>query len=90
MGNSFFCPILKSRNGWDIPSLLQEGWMFVVPFLVQICCAFVVTGCVLAIWGQVKVVFIPKPGCNSYSGRRDFRPINLTLFLLKDHGEAGR
>jgi hypothetical protein len=34
-------------------------------------------------WRQVKVVFIPKPGRNSYCGLRDFRPISLTSFLLK-------
>ena len=28
-------------------------------------------------------MFIPKPGRNSYSGSRDYRPISLTLFLLK-------
>jgi hypothetical protein len=28
-------------------------------------------------------VFIPKPGRNSYSGLRDYRPISLTSFLLK-------
>jgi hypothetical protein len=31
----------------------------------------------------VKVVFIPKPGRNTYSGPKDYRPISLTLFLLK-------
>jgi hypothetical protein len=36
-----------------------------------------------AIWHQVKVVFIPKAGKNSYTGPRDFRPISLTSFLLK-------
>jgi len=30
-----------------------------------------------------KVVFIPKPGRNTYSGPRDYRPISLTWFLLK-------
>jgi hypothetical protein len=40
-------------------------------------------GYVPAIWRQVKVVFIPKPGKNSYTGPRDFRPISLTSFLLK-------
>ena len=34
-------------------------------------------------WHQVKVVFIPEPGINSYCGSRDFRPIILTSFLLK-------
>jgi hypothetical protein len=28
-------------------------------------------------------VFKPKPGRNSYSGPRDYRPISLTSFLLK-------
>ena len=41
------------------------------------------TGYVPTIWRQVKVVFIPKPGRNSYCGPKDFRPISLTLFLLK-------
>jgi hypothetical protein len=40
-------------------------------------------GYVPAIWRQVKVVFIPKPSRNSYTGPRDFRPISLTSFLLK-------
>jgi hypothetical protein len=30
-----------------------------------------------------KGMFIPKPGRNSYSGPRDYRPISLTSFLLK-------
>jgi hypothetical protein len=40
-------------------------------------------GYIPAIWGQVEAVFIPKPGKNSYSGPRDFRPISLTSFFLK-------
>jgi hypothetical protein len=34
-------------------------------------------------WRQVKLVFIPKPGRNSYCRPMDFRPISLTSFLLK-------
>jgi len=34
-------------------------------------------------WRQVKVVFIPKPSSNSYSGHRDYRPVSQTSFLLK-------
>ena len=45
--------------------------------------ACLATGYVPAIWRQVKVVFIPKPGRNTYSGSRDYRPISLTSFLLK-------
>jgi len=45
--------------------------------------ACLATGYVPAMWCQVKVVFIPKPGRNSYCGPKDFRPIILTLYLLK-------
>jgi hypothetical protein len=41
------------------------------------------TGYVPATWHQIKVVFIPKPGRNSYGGPRGFRPISLRWFLLK-------
>jgi len=45
--------------------------------------ACLATGYVPSIWRQVKVAFTPKPGRNSYSGPRDYRPISLTSFLLK-------
>ena len=49
------------------------------------------TGYVPAIWQQVKVVFIPKPGRNFYSRPRDYRPISLTsFFLLKTERLADR
>jgi len=65
------------------PALLQEGREVVIPYLVRIFRACKATGYVPAIWRQVKVVFIPKPRRNSYSGPRDYRPISLTSFLLK-------
>jgi hypothetical protein len=40
-------------------------------------------GYIPAMWRQVKVVFIPKPSRDSYGGPKDYRPISLTLFLLK-------
>jgi hypothetical protein len=55
----------------------------VIPHLVRIFRACLATGYVPAIWRQVKVVFIPKPSKNAYSGPRDYRPISLTSFLLK-------
>jgi hypothetical protein len=64
------------------PALLQEG-REVIPYSLRISRACLSTGRVPAIWRQVKVVFIPKSGRNSYSVRRDFRPISLILFLLK-------
>jgi hypothetical protein len=65
------------------PALLQEGWEVLIPYLVRIFCACLATRYIPAMWCQVKVVFIPKPGRNSYCGPRDFRPISLTSFLLK-------
>jgi len=56
---------------------------FLVPYLVKIPRACLAIGYVPATWRQIKVVFIPKPNRNSYHGPKDFRPISLTLFLLK-------
>jgi hypothetical protein len=65
------------------PALLQEGREVLIPYLVRIFRTCLATGFVPAMWHQVKVVFIPKPGRNSYCGPRDFRAISLTSFLLK-------
>jgi len=64
-------------------ALLQDGWEVVIPYLVRIFRACLATGYGPAIWRQVEVVFISKPGRNSYSGPRNYRPISLTSFLLK-------
>jgi hypothetical protein len=65
------------------PALLQEGQEVLIPHLITIFRACLATGYVPVSWRQVKVVFIPKPGKNSHSGPKDFRPISLTSFLLK-------
>jgi len=65
------------------PALLQEGWEILIPYLVRNFRAGLATGYIPAIWHQVKVVLIPKPGTSSYCGPRDFRSISLTTFLLK-------
>ena len=63
------------------PALLQEGQEVLIPYLAKIFRACLATGYVPAIWCQVKAVFIPKPGRNSYGRPRDFTPISLTSFL---------
>jgi len=65
------------------PTLLQRAREIVIPRLVRIFRACLATGYIPAIWRQVKVVFIPKPSRDSYSGPRDYRPISLPSFLLK-------
>ena len=65
------------------PDLLQKAREVIIPHLVRIFRAFLSTGYGPAIWRQVKVVFIPKPGRNSYSGPIDYRPTSITSFLHK-------
>ena len=62
-------------------ALLQAGQEVLIPYLAKIFRACLATGYVPAIWCQVKAVFIPKPGRNSYGRPRDFTPISLTSFL---------
>ena len=77
-------PPYKSPGADGIfPSLLQWAREIVIPHLCRIYRACLATGYVTAIWRQVKVVFMPKPGKDSESGPRDYTPISLTSFLLK-------
>jgi len=78
-----FAPYRSPGVDGIFPALLQEGQEAVIPYLVRIFFAYLSIGYVPAIRQQVKVVFIPKPSRNSYSGPRDYRPIRLTSFLLK-------
>ena len=52
----------------------KRGGGILISYLVRIFHACLVTGYVPAMWHQVKVVFIPKPGRSSYCGPRYFRP----------------
>ena len=78
-----FAPYKSPGMDEIFPALLQEGRGILIPYLVKIFCACLATGYVPAMWHQVKVVFIHKPGRSSYCGPTDFRPISLTSFLLK-------
>ena len=78
-----FAPYKSPGADGTFPALLQLAREIVIPRLVRIFRACLSTGYVPAIWRQVKVVFIPKPGKDSYSGPRDYRPISPTSFLLK-------
>jgi hypothetical protein len=78
-----FAPYKSPGMDGIFPSLLQEGREVLIPHLVRIFRACLATGYASAMWRQVKVLNIPKPSRNSYYGPRDFRPISLTLLLLK-------
>jgi hypothetical protein len=83
MGYRFFA--LYKSPGMDgiFPGMLQQGREAVIPYLVRIFHACLSTGYVPAIWRQIKVLFILKPGRNSYSRSGDYKLISLTQFLLK-------
>jgi len=78
-----FAPYKSPGMDGIFPALLQEGREILIPYLIKIFHACLVTGHVPASWRQARVVFIPKPGRSSYCGPRNFRPISLTSFLLK-------
>jgi hypothetical protein len=79
MCNCFICPIQKSRNGWDIPSLViigtgdpchLPGQDFLCLPGNWLCSSHMVQGCV---YTQAWKGF--------YGGPKNFRPISLTSFL---------
>jgi len=74
-----FAPYKNPGMDGIFPALLRKAWEVLIPYLVRIFHAYLVTGYVPAMWRQVKVVFIPKPGRNSYCGPRDFRPESHVL-----------
>ena len=71
--------------GYDgiFPAMLQHG----PPILLGILCKLFRTvlgfGYIPMLWRKVKVIFIPKPGKQTYDQAKSFRPISLTSFLLK-------
>jgi hypothetical protein len=79
----YFNPYKSPGMDGMFSALLQEGREVLVPYLVKIFRAYLTTGYVPSAWHKVKVVSIPKPGRNTYSGPKDYRPISLTSFLLK-------
>jgi hypothetical protein len=78
-----FAPYESPGMDGIFPALLQEGWEVLVPYLVRIFCTCMAISYFPTTWRQVKVLFIPKPGRDYYGGPKDYRPISLTLFLLK-------
>jgi hypothetical protein len=81
MGYRVFCPVQKPRNGRDIfcPSARGAGG----PHPLSGQNFSHLPGYVPTAWHQVKVVFMPKPSRDSYSGPKNYRPISLTTFMLK-------
>jgi hypothetical protein len=84
-----FAPYKSPGADGIFPAMLQQGQEILIPYLIRIFHACLATGYVPTAWRQLRVVFIPKLGRNSYCGPQDFRPISLTSFLLKTLREIG-
>lgn len=65
------------------PALLQEAGEGLIKHLRRIYRACLALCYIPAAWREVRVVFIPKPGKDTYDRAKSFRPISLTSFLLK-------
>jgi hypothetical protein len=78
-----FAPYRSPGMDGIFPALLHEVWSILVPYLVKIFRACLVTSYVPTTWRELMVVFIPEPVRNSNCGYMDFRPISITSFLLK-------
>jgi hypothetical protein len=78
-----FVPYKSPGMDGTHPALLQEGWEVLAPYLVRIFRACLAMGYVPTGWRQVKVVFISKPGRDTYSSPRIIDLSALTSFLLK-------
>jgi hypothetical protein len=57
-----FAPYKSAGVDGIFPAVLQEFWEVLVSYLVKIFRAWLATGYVPAVWRQIKVVFIHKPG----------------------------
>jgi ribonuclease HI len=78
-----FAPFKMAGIDGIFPRLLQSGLPWLVRPLKDIFCACLEFGYVPYQWREVNVVFLPKPGKDSYTSAKSFRPISITSFMLK-------
>lgn len=65
------------------PALLQKGLKNLQGLLINLFRASIALEYVPRCWRQARVVFIPKPGRDSYAQVKSYRALSLTSFLLK-------
>ena len=65
------------------PIMLQKSIDIIGDQLEHILTACLVHGYMPETWRTSKVIFIPKPGKETYDKAKSYRPISLTSFLLK-------
>ena len=65
------------------PLILQRLNKDTIKEVVKIFRKVIITGYTPAIWRDMKVIFLPKPGKDNYAIAKAYRPITLSNFLLK-------
>lgn len=80
---STFLPYKSPGMDKIIPVLIQKAGEPIVSHLVDLFKASLAFSYNPIAWQDVRVVFIPKPGKDSYAKPDSYRPISLTSFLLK-------
>jgi hypothetical protein len=65
------------------PGLLQHEIEIIIGHITNKFAACLAYGYVSLAWRAVRVIFIPKPGRDSYELAKSFKPISLTSFFLK-------
>jgi ribonuclease HI len=78
-----FKPFKSPGGDGILPALIQKGLDWLLPHLVVMFRASLELGYVPKSWCETNVVFIPKPGKDSYTETNAFRPISLMSFVLK-------
>ncbi len=78
-----FSPYKTAGPDKIFPALLQQGLDQLVKPLITIFRASIAMAYIPIAWRRVRVVFIAKPGKDSYARAKSFRPISLSSFMLK-------
>jgi len=78
-----FKPLKSPGPDGIMPIMIQKAGETIIPVLTRIYRASLALGHIPKIWQKTRIVFIPKPGKNSYDQAKSFRPISLSSFFLK-------
>ena len=78
-----FKPLKSPGPDGIMPIMIQKAEALIIPVMTRIYRASLALGHIPKIWQKTRVVFIPKPGKNSYDQAKSFRPITLSSFFLK-------
>ena len=74
----------KGAGPDELPPIVMKNFgKKMIARLTRIYKASVALGVLPTKWLEVKVIYIPKPGKDSYDVPRSFRPISLMSFLMK-------